>query len=120
MENATVIEPDYWGALVQWVLFFGFFTILILPAFLYKKLARRFNKKEWLYFVWGIPVGVLGLNFVHLYARFVNHYAPPDLFERARYLWLLSMYVMGYLFVWGAYKMLLAHLIKKDKQERPD
>lgn len=120
MEKPIVIEPDYWGVLVQWVVFFGFFAILILPAFLYKKLARRFNKKGWLYFIWGLAVGVIGLNVVHLYARFVTHFTSPTLSEVARYSWLLSMYLLGYVFVWAAYNMLLAYLIKQKNQERSD
>ena len=109
-----IIEPDYWGVLVQWLVFFGFFAILILPAFLYKNLAKKFNKKVWLYFILGLIVGVIGLMVVHLFARCVQYFNPGDLSESARYFWLALMYFVGYLFVWFAYRMLLAFLSNRN------
>jgi len=111
-----VIEPDYWNMLLQWVVFFGFMVILVLPALLYKKLARKFNKKGWLYFILGLIVGLIGLTVVHLYARVVNHFTGSDLSEGTRYSWLLSMYLVGYLYVWAAYKILLSLLNKQVRK----
>jgi hypothetical protein len=108
MNQPTIIEDDYLGALLQWVVFFGFVSILILPALLYKKVAKKFNKKGWLYFIIGLVVGFIGLSVVQLYARVVKQLASPDNFQADRYYWLVSMYVVGYLYVWLAYKVLLA------------
>lgn len=116
MENVTISEPDYWGVLVQWVLFFGFCAILVLPAFLYKNLALKYNKRKWLYFFLGLAVGVIGLNVVHIFARIVNKFSSPFLSESDRYFWLVLMYVVGYVFVWAAYRLMVAYLIKEKNQ----
>ena len=117
MNKHIIIEPDYWGVLVQWVVLFGFLMIIILPGFLYKKLAKRFNKKGPLYFILGLGVGVVGLGVVHLYARLVNNFFSPYLSEKEKYPWLLSMYLLGYLFVWAAYRLTLAFFIKQEAQK---
>lgn len=117
MTDPIVIEPDYWGVLVQWGVLFGLLMVVILPAFLYKKLARTFNKNAWLYFLLGLLVGFVALGIVHLYARLIHYFLSPNLSEGSRYSWLLSMYVLGYLLVWVAYRLLLAFFVKQKSQK---
>lgn len=117
MKDPIVVAPDYWTVLVQWIALLGFLMVIILPAVLYRKLAKRFNKKAWLYFLLGLLVGVIALTIVHLYARLVHHFLPPTFSEGERYSWLFSMYAIGYLLVWTAYRLLLAFFLKTEKLE---
>jgi hypothetical protein len=58
----------------------------------------------------GLVVGVIGLSVVQLYARFVHRFLSSNFSEGKRYFLLLSMYVVGYLFVCAAYRLLKSQM----------
>lgn len=108
MENETV-SIDWGSVLTQWVFFFGLLTLFFYPAFKFKKLAKDYNKKSWLYFFIGLAVGIVGLNLGQLVVFPLKNYVVPE--KYAMYL-IPVLFLSAYLFYWLCYKFLSNYFLK--------
>lgn len=61
MENGDLSSPTYQGVLIQWAFFFGLVATWLIPAFLFRNMARSYNKKGWVYFLLGLSVGMVSM-----------------------------------------------------------
>lgn len=55
------METTNLAVLTQWLIFFVAIATVFVPAFLFRKIALKRNKKGWLYFLAGMGVGFLCL-----------------------------------------------------------
>ena len=70
----NVIEPDWQAVLIQWLLLFAIIAMCLIPAFLFRKLAKKYNRKGWLYFIVGLAVPLTSLYLTGLILRSVRTY----------------------------------------------
>lgn len=71
MEQNT-INPDYYGVFIQWAFFFGLIGTWLVPAILFSDLARKHNKKGWVYFLLGLGVGMASMSFTGYLMQLVS------------------------------------------------
>jgi hypothetical protein len=93
----------YLDVLIQWLFFFGLLSILLLPAFLFRNLARMYGKNGWLYFILGLIVGGVAINFGNAVAFLFKEFILPKRF--IDYAWVVLL-CSAFLFLWGAFKLL--------------
>ena len=53
------METSSLAIITQWLIFFVAIATVLVPAFLFRKIALKRNKKGWLYFFAGMGVGIL-------------------------------------------------------------
>ena len=95
------MDNIYLQVLIQWLFFFALVSIVLLPAFLFRKIATRNNKKGWQYFLIGLAIGGLALEIGRLAVFLVLQSGIPE--EYKPYL-ALVMFVIGYAIVIAAVK----------------
>ncbi len=88
---------------VQWAFFFALLTVFFFPAFRFTKLAKRFNKRGWVYFFVGLAVGIVGLNLGHIVVFPLRYYVVPK--EHLPYLSPV-LFLSSYIFYRFSYKYL--------------
>lgn len=116
MENPNVVSPDYFMLLLQWLFLFALIAMFLVPAYLFRNLARKYNKKGWVYFIYGLVVGVVAFNIFQLVGLVIKQFYT---FENGSYTAVGVMYLAAVLLIWGAYKVLQTILIReKTKQEK--
>jgi hypothetical protein len=111
MENENSI--DWFSFLIQWVAFFCIFGIILLPAFKFKNLAKEYNKKGWPYFIAGLIMGIVGINFGRLILFLVVVYVGLPK-EYGMYSVLLIC-IPAYLFYLVCYKFVKKYFMESKK-----
>ena len=107
------MEVDYSAVAVQWLFFFGLLTMWLLPGFLFKKLALKYNRIGWVYFLIGI---VVGINLSQLSIRIV-HGLWSAVFSQEEGVYFLPLYfLIALVFIWLAYKILEKLFSRFSKQ----
>ena len=105
-ENSSV----YVQALIQWAVFFGLMTVILLPAFLFKRAATEHGQKGWPYFFVGLLAGFISLNIGNFIMLGVRKKFPVE--EYSLYLiWVLIS--IGLLFGWFSLTVLRKYLSRK-------
>jgi hypothetical protein len=90
------MEIDYVGVLIQWLIFFGFLSIFLFPALMFRNIANRNGAKGWLYFIFGMGVGMLALQAGRLMIYILGSFI--ELHEGQPYL-LIVMFITAYIIV---------------------
>jgi hypothetical protein len=116
MENQIILEDDYLGVLIQWLFFFGIFTVWLLPAFLFRSLSRRYNKKGWLYFIIGLGVGIASFYLAVLLMLGVKTLFSSEVIHN--YLSVV-LFIVAFSFVWLAFRFLKNTLLKNGGLAKP-
>jgi len=99
--------------LIQWLIFFGLVAVVFFPAFRFKRLATVHNRKGWLYFVYGLGVGIIGLNVGSLVARALRNYVVPPAYLQYS---ILTLFISAFVIYWVAYKLVENHLSKSERE----
>lgn len=94
------MEISYTDVLIQWLAFFAVVSLILVPAMLLQKMARRENRKGWLYFLAGLGIGLVALQVGRIAVQGLQKILPYDISER--YL-LVVMLVVSYLVVAAGY-----------------
>jgi hypothetical protein len=72
------MQNIYVQALMQWLFFFAILSIILVPAFLFRKIAIRNNKKGWMAFVLGLAIGGVALQIGRLPLYFLSKTDPGE------------------------------------------
>lgn len=75
MENQ--VSPEWSAVLIQWALLFAMIGTWFIPAFLFRNLARKYNKKAWPYFLMGPGLGAVVMFFTGYIMRGIQTVAAP-------------------------------------------
>lgn len=91
-------------------------SILFLPALLFRKIAMEHNKKGWLFFLFGLAVGMFALNVGRLALYPLTGLAIAD--EYKPYLSVV-IFIVGYAIIFFAITFLRRKLTREDKRPPP-
>lgn len=97
------LQIDWIGVFTQWILLFILLTIIFLPGFKFRNLAKKYGEKGWPYFVIGIGIALPGLALTKLMGLFLDYYSATKLFRIFSFLALIISWYGLYRF---AYKFL--------------
>ena len=104
------MQPTYSQVLIQWLVFSGLMSVIFLPAFLFRKIAVKHNKKGWLFLLFGLAVGVFALNVGRLALYPLTELSIADRYQP----YLLAVpFIVGYAVVFFAIKFLKEKLGQK-------
>lgn len=103
MENEAITSVDYGSAAIQLIFFFGLMSIIVLPAFLFRNLADKYNKSRWGYFAVGLLVGIVILNLSRLIMLGFTYIIPTGVL--GDYVSII-LYISGFLLVWLSVRLL--------------
>lgn len=78
MENENLPALSWMSVMLQWAFFFAIVGSLLLPAFRLSNLAKRHNKKGWIFFIIGLLVGIVGFNLGQLVVFPLRAYIVPE------------------------------------------
>ena len=111
------MEPNYTQILIQWLFFFALMSVIFLPAFLFRKIAIRHHKKGWLFFLFGLAVGVLALNIGRLALYPFTRISIAD--EYKPYITVV-LFIVGYAVIFVAVTLLKEKFNPKDSNDSLD
>lgn len=115
MENEKM-QIDWTGVFTQWILFFILLTIIFLPAFRFRNLAKKYNEKGWPYFLLGIGIAFPGLSLAKLIGFFLDYHGATKLLRICSF---LALTISWYLLYRSAYKFLEGKFKSKLNSQEP-
>jgi len=82
MENEPLTE-DWLGVFIQWSFFFYIVAILLLPGFLFMRVAKRHNRSGWVYFPLGLAVGFGSFRLSSLLLSIVRDSVQSEIIKKS-------------------------------------
>jgi hypothetical protein len=116
MANEPITE-DYLGVLIQWAFLFGIIAVWLVPAFLFKDLAKRYNKSAWLFFFVGLAVGFVCFQISALVIKVASDLLQAETTSKDSGSFILSsmIFVIALLLIWGSVVVLKQILRRGDR-----
>ena len=103
MENENLTTPGFQGTFIQLALFLGLVATWLIPAFLFKNVAKRYNKKGWIYFIIGLGVGMLTMSITAAVMQGVRDFIGA---ERALPYLIGLFFILPFLFIYMSLRFL--------------
>jgi hypothetical protein len=90
------MEPTYLDMLMQWLFLFGLLSVILLPAFIFKNIARANGKSQVMFCFVGVAVGLIINQLCRLSISGLSTFEWSTKYQQ--HLWIIYL-VLSYVFV---------------------